>query len=47
VLGVSDWVETTQDNVDTAKLTGDEQVHPTSIPNARQGPFGTTVQHGF
>ncbi len=26
VLGVSDWVETTQDNVDTfAKLTGDEQ----------------------
>jgi acyl dehydratase len=26
VLGVSDWVETTQENVNTfAKLTGDEQ----------------------
>src|ERR1700752_2868678 len=48
VLGVSDWVETTQDNVDTcAKLTGDEQYIHVDPERAAQGPFGTTVQHGF
>jgi acyl dehydratase len=37
VLGVSDWIETTQQNVDTfAKLTGDEQsIH---VDPERRGP---------
>src|ERR1700754_3737417 len=48
VLGVSDWVETTQENVDTfAKLTGDEQYIHLDTERAASGPFGTTVQHGF
>ena len=48
VLGVSDWVETTQENVDTfAKLTGDEQYIHVDPERAAKGPFGTTVQHGF
>src|SRR6476659_9827456 len=48
VLGVSDWVETTQDNVDTfAKLTGDEQYIHVDPERAAKGPFGATVQHGF
>ena len=48
VLGVSDWVETTQENVDTfAKLTGDEQYIHVDPERAATGPFGTTVQHGF
>ena len=48
MLGVSDWVETTQENVDTfAKLTGDEQYIHVDPERAATGPFGTTVQHGF
>ena len=48
VLGVSEWVETRQDNVDTfAKLTGDEQYIHTDPERAATGPFGTTIQHGF
>ena len=48
VLGVSDWVETRQENVDTfAKLTGDEQYIHVDPERAATGPFGTTVQHGF
>ena len=48
VLGVSDWVRTTQENVDTfAKLTGDEQYIHVDPERAATGPFGTTVQHGF
>jgi acyl dehydratase len=48
VLGVSDWVETKQENIDTfAKLTGDEQYIHVDPERAATGPFGTTVQHGF
>src|SRR5258705_2365610 len=48
VLGVSDWVETKQENVNTfAKLTGDEQYIHVDPERAASGPFGTTVQHGF
>src|SRR6476659_4876506 len=40
VLGVSDWVETTQDNVDTfAKLTGDEQYIHVDPERAAKGPL--------
>jgi acyl dehydratase len=47
-LGVSDWTEVAQDNIDTfAKLTGDEQYIHVDPERAAQGPFGTTVQHGF
>jgi len=48
VLGVSDWVETLQGNVDTfADLTGDRQYIHVDPERAAAGPFGTTVQHGF
>ena len=47
-LGVSDWVEITQDDVTTfARLTGDEQWIHVDQERAKDGPFGTTVQHGF
>ena len=48
VLGVSEWVETLQGNVDTfAELTGDRQYIHVDPERAAAGPFGTTVQHGF
>ena len=47
-LGVSDWTEVVQANIDTfATLTGDEQYIHVDPERAAQGPFGTTVQHGF
>ena len=47
-LGVSDWKEVVQENINTfAKLTGDEQYIHVDPERAAQGPFGTTVQHGF
>lgn len=47
-LGVSDWVEVVQEDINTfAKLTGDEQYIHVDPERAAQGPFGTTVQHGF
>jgi acyl dehydratase len=47
-LGVSDWVEVEQDNINTfAKLTGDEQFIHVDPERAAQSPFGTTIQHGF
>lgn len=47
-LGVSDWTEVVQENIDTfATLTGDEQYIHVDPERAAQGPFGTTVQHGF
>lgn len=47
-LGVSGWVLVEQDSVDTfARLTGDEQWIHVDPERAGDGPFGTTVQHGF
>ena len=47
-LGVSDWIEVEQGNINTfAKLTGDEQWIHVDPERAAKGPFGTTVQHGF
>lgn len=47
-LGVSDWTEVVQQDINTfAKLTGDEQYIHVDPDRAAQGPFGTTVQHGF
>ncbi|TSD94071.1 MaoC family dehydratase [Skermania sp. ID1734] len=48
VLGVSEWIDVAQDDVNTfARLTGDEQWIHVDPARARNGPFGTTVQHGF
>jgi len=47
-LGVSGWTEVVQENINTfATLTGDEQYIHVDPERAAQGPFGTTVQHGF
>jgi acyl dehydratase len=47
-LGVSDWVDVTQDKVTAfARLSGDEQWIHVDPERAAAGPFGTTVQHGF
>jgi acyl dehydratase len=47
-LGVSDWVTVEQDAVDTfAELTGDRQWIHVDPERAKDGPFGTTVAHGF
>jgi acyl dehydratase len=47
-LGVSDWVDVKQEAVTTfARLTGDEQWIHVDPERAKDGPFGTTVQHGF
>jgi len=47
-LGVSDWVDVTQEDVNSfARLTGDEQWIHVDPARAKDGPFGTTIQHGF
>jgi acyl dehydratase len=47
-LGVSDWVTVDQESIDTfARLTGDEQWIHVDPERAKDGPFGTTVAHGF
>ena len=47
-LGTSRWVEVTQDRISTfGKLSGDEQWIHVDPEKAKDGPFGTTVQHGF
>lgn len=47
-LGVSEWVTIDQESVNTfAKLTGDEQWIHVDPERAKDGPFGSTVAHGF
>jgi acyl dehydratase len=47
-LGTSDWVEITQDQVNTfADATGDHQWIHVDPEQAKQGPFGRTIAHGF
>jgi acyl dehydratase len=47
-LGVSDWVTVDQGMVTTfAELTGDRQWIHIDPERAKEGPFGTTVAHGF
>lgn len=47
-LGVSDWLEITQERIDLfARATGDAQwIHTDPERAARESPFGTTVAHG-
>jgi acyl dehydratase len=47
-LGTSDWLEITQDRVDRfADATGDRQWIHVDPERAREGPFGTTIAHGY
>lgn len=47
-LGYSDWLEVTQDRIDKfAEATGDHQWIHVDPERAKQGPFGTTIAHGY
>jgi acyl dehydratase len=47
-LGVSEWVAITQDRIDMfADATGDRQWIHVDPERAADGPFGTTVAHGY
>ncbi|WP_255949963.1 MaoC family dehydratase [Streptomyces odontomachi] len=47
-LGHSEWLEITQDRVDTfADATGDHQWIHTDPERAATGPFGGTIAHGY
>jgi acyl dehydratase len=47
-LGYSDWLEITQERVDTfAEATGDLQWIHVDVERAKSGPFGGTIAHGY
>jgi acyl dehydratase len=47
-LGTTGWTAVAQDDVnDFARITGDEQWIHVDPDRATDGPFGTTVVHGF
>ncbi|WP_182348468.1 MaoC family dehydratase [Tomitella gaofuii] len=47
-LGYSEWHTVTQEQIDTfAEATGDHQWIHVDPEKAAQGPFGTTIAHGF
>lgn len=47
-LGTGDWLEVTQEMIQTfADVTRDDQWIHTDPERAREGPFGTTVAHGY
>ena len=47
-LGTSDWVEVTQERIDGfAEATGDHQWIHVDEERAKDGPFGTTIAHGY
>jgi acyl dehydratase len=47
-IGVSDWVEITQDRVNKfADATGDHQWIHVDLEKAKAGPFGGTIAHGY
>ncbi|MFC5722334.1 MaoC family dehydratase [Streptomyces gamaensis] len=47
-LGRSDWLEITQERVDTfADATDDHQWIHVDPDRAKNGPFGTTIAHGY
>ncbi len=47
-LGYSDWLEISQDRIDRfADATGDHQWIHVDRERAKQGPFGTTIAHGY
>lgn len=47
-LGVSDWLEITQERIDTfADATGDHQWIHVDPERAKAGPFGAPIAHGY
>jgi acyl dehydratase len=47
-IGTSDWYVIDQERIDMfATTTEDEQFIHTDPRRAREGPFGTTIAHGF
>ncbi len=47
-LGTSDWVTVTQDQINTfADATGDHQWIHVDPERAAEGPFGSTIAHGY
>jgi acyl dehydratase len=47
-LGESDWLQIDQERIDKfADATGDHQWIHVDVEKAKQGPFGTTIAHGF
>ena len=47
-LGYSDWLEITQERVNTfAEATGDYQWIHIDVERAKEGPFGGTIAHGY
>jgi acyl dehydratase len=47
-FGVTDWVTVDQSQIDTfAEATGDHQWIHVDRDRAKDGPFGTTIAHGF
>jgi acyl dehydratase len=47
-LGPTSWIEVTQERIDAfASATGDPQWIHTDPARAAEGPFGTTIAHGF
>src|SRR5215212_7921181 len=47
-LGFSDWLEITQERVNTfAEATGDFQWIHVDVERAKAGPFGGTIAHGY
>lgn len=47
-LGPSDWITVTQDKINGfAESTGDHQWIHTNPELAKDGPFGTTIAHGY
>ncbi len=47
-LGVSEWLEIDQDRIDKfAEATGDHQWIHVDPERAKDGPFGSTIAHGY
>ena len=47
-IGTSDWLTVEQDRIDVfADATGDHQWIHVDPERAKDGPFGTTIAHGF
>jgi len=47
-VGYSDWHTVTQEQVDRfAEATGDHQWIHVDVERAKDGPFGTTIAHGY
>ena len=47
-IGVSEWITIDQQRIDLfAQATGDHQWIHIDLQRAKEGPFGTTIAHGF